>query len=285
MSQVNEIRYPLYIPSKGRADRCLTAQLCRREGIPHWIVVEPPQVDAYAATCGHEHLLVLPFCGTGSSVAARNWIKDHAIATGAKRHWQLDDNIRSARRIYRGQRCHCSLRVALRVIEDFVDRYTNIAIAGPNYSFFVRGWWMPPLYRNGRVYSCSLILNAIPHRWRPDYNEDTDICLQVLADGWCTALVNAFTIDKMQTMKMPGGNTTTLYRGDGRLAMARSLERDWPGVASVSRRFQRPQHRVDFTKFDTPFIRRDDIDWSTLATPNEYGLALMPAGPPIDVCG
>ena len=67
------------------------------------------------------------------------------------------------------------------------------------------------------VYSCTLVLNSIPHRWRGEYNEDTDICLQVLADGWCTILVNAYLAKKTHTMKTSGGNTDVLYQGDGRL--------------------------------------------------------------------
>lgn len=38
------------------------------------------------------------------------------------------------------------------------------------------------------VYSCTLILNSIEQRWRLLYNDDTDLCLQVLAAGWCTIL-------------------------------------------------------------------------------------------------
>ena len=76
-------------------------------------------------------------------------------------------------------------------------------------------------------------------------------------------------------MTMKGGNSDELYKGDGRLKMARSLERMWPGVVAVKRRFKRPQHviKASWRKFDTPLIRRKDIDWNALQT-NEYGMKL-----------
>jgi hypothetical protein len=130
------------------------------------------------------------------------------------------------------------------------------------------------------VYSCLLILNALPHKWRGRYNEDTDLCLQVLADGWCTVLTNAFLINKMRTMTMKGGNSDILYKGDGRLEMARSLERAWPHVVSVKRKFKRPQHCIagNWKLFDTPLKRRTDIDWSKLTVTDEYGLQLKQVG-------
>src|SRR5205807_1748021 len=130
------------------------------------------------------------------------------------------------------------------------------------------------------VYSCCLILNSLPYRWREQYNEDADLCLQVLAGGWCTVLVNAFLIGKVRTMQMTGGNTTTLYQGDGRLKMARSLERLWPGVVRTKRRFGRPQHAVvdGWKRFDSPLKLKPGIDLSTMQ-PNEYGMELVQLTP------
>ncbi|MCP4897338.1 MAG: hypothetical protein GY906_10240 [bacterium] len=135
-----------------------------------------------------------------------------------------------------------------------------------------------PFVLNCHVYSCSLILNSLPNEWRGQYNEDTDYCLQVLADGWCTVLLNAFMVDKMPTMTMTGGNTEELYQySDGRLKMSRSLERKWPGVVTTKRRFQRPQHvvRNAWKDFDTQLIPVGEID----RTPDNYGLELKAVRP------
>lgn len=104
------------------------------------------------------------------------------------------------------------------------------------------------------THNCTLVLNSLPYQWRLRYNDDTDMCLQVLSAGWCTILMNIFLAKKIRTMMISGGNTTDLYQGDGRLVMARSLERMWPGVVTTRRRFQRPQHFIfdAWKRFDTP---------------------------------
>ncbi len=57
-------------------------------------------------------------------------------------------------------------------------------------------------------------------------------------------------------MKMKGGNTDELYKGNGRLAMAKELERNWPGIVTTRVRFGRPQHVVknSWRDFKTPLI-------------------------------
>lgn len=275
-----QTRYPVYVISKGRHDCCLTADFLTEDGMDFHIVVEPQEFDLYAEKYGADRLLTLPFSNLGlGSIPARNWCWEHSKELGFERHWIMDDNIRRFRRWFRKKRIPCKSQPAFQAMEDFVDRYENIAIGGPNYVMFAygSGHGKPPFHLNNHVYSTLLIRNDLPHRWRGRYNEDTDLCLQVLADGWCTILFNAFLIEKMKTMTMKGGNATELYKGDGRLKMARSLERVWPHVVSVDRRFQRPQHvvRDQWEKFDTPLIRRKDIDFGDLK-PTEYGMALIP---------
>src|SRR5262245_29616444 len=150
-------KYPVYVPSKGRADRPLTQKCLLKDGVPFYCVVEAAEAAAYAAVCGPEQILVLPFSNRGLT-AARNWIKDHAVAAGHHRHWQLDDNLYSARRLYQGKKAYCPMGVALRVTEDFADRYTNIAIAGISYEMWPNQKQLPPFYLNVHVYSCSLML-------------------------------------------------------------------------------------------------------------------------------
>lgn len=285
-------RYPVYVPSKGRYESGLTAKFLIRDGVPFYLVVEPQEVEEYGKRYGYEHLLILPWSGddekrsafceerqieNGGLIAARNWIKEHSIANGHLRHWQLDDNIRYIERRYKGKRLPINAGIAFSATEDFTDRYENVAISGLNYHMFVAtGAKAPPFYVNHRVYSCSLILNTLPYKWRLRYNDDVDICLQVLSDGWCTLLVNAFLVEKVTTMKVKGGNTTDLYQGDGRLKMARSLERMWPGVVTTDRRFQRPQHVVkdSWRRFDTPLKLKPGVNLDELPKVDEYGMKL-----------
>lgn len=264
--------------SKGRWKSGLTAKFLIRDKVPFKLVVEPQEFDDYAREFGAEKILTLPFSNLGlGGIPARNWVWEHSKNEGHERHWILDDNIRQIRRLYKGNRIPCEAGPAFAAVEDFTDRYENIAISGMNYVMFaIQYWRLPPFYQNVHVYSCLLIQNSLPIRWRGRYNEDTDLCLQVLSSGLCTALFNIFLIEKMATMTMKGGNSDQLYKDDGRLKMARSLERAWPGVVSVSRRFSRPQHIVKdaWQKFDTQLKLKPGIDLKKIK-PRDYGLTLV----------
>lgn len=134
-----------------------------------------------------------------------------------------------------------------------------------------------PFNLNTRVYSCILIQNDIPHRWRGRYNEDTDLSLRALKDGWVTIIFNAFLADKQATMRMKGGNTDELYKGDGRLQMAQSLVEQHPDVARISFKWGRYQHHVDYRPFknNRPILLPGVV---IPDEPNNYGMVLRKRG-------
>jgi hypothetical protein len=275
-------RYPVYIPSAGRADVCLTAKALLRDAVPFLLVVQPREREDYARRFGAERVVCLPRDNDPGAkdglLRARNWIRDHAEASGAAKHWQLDDNISGFWRRWKARKVPCEAGLALRVAEDLTDRYENVGISGLNYYMFAPNRSrVPPFFVNAHVYSCTLVNHAAPFRWRFEYNDDADLCLQVLAGGWCTILVNVFLAWKMTTMTVKGGNTEALYSGDGRLKMARSLERAWPGVVKTSRRYGRPQHviRDAWKGFRTPLILKPGVDLSKLPAVDEYGAELV----------
>jgi len=253
-------KYPIYVISKGRWETRLTIKALESRGIPYRVVVEPQEHGQYASVINREKLLVLPFSNLGQgSIPARNWVWAHAMSEGHARHWILDDNIRAFRRLNHNRREEVSDGSTFRAAEEFVDRYTNVALAGMQYTMFAVsgseyfGRSLPPFLANTRIYSCILIKNDIPYRWRGRYNEDTDLSLRALKDGWCTILFYAFLCDKQRTMTMKGGNTEELYRQDkemdGRWLMAESLRRQHPDVVEVTRKWARWQHRVNYKPF------------------------------------
>ena len=276
-------KYPVYVPSKGRFETCYTANFLIEDKTDFILVVEPAEATAYKNKYPDQNILVTPR-NDMKLLGVRNWIREHSIENGAERHWQIDDNIRWIYRRYKSRRIRCNSNIALRATEDFTDRYTNIGLSGLNYEMFAPdNSRLPPFYLNTHVYSCSLINNKIPYKWRLVYNDDTDLCLQILSAGLCTVDMNIFLTKKMHTMTVKGGNTEQLYSGDGRLLMARTLERAWPQVVTVDRRFKRPQHVIKdaWRKFDTPLIRRTDIDWKKLKKTDNYGMVLNQVRPEI----
>jgi hypothetical protein len=232
--------YPVYIVSKGRWKARHTARALEALGVPYHIVVEPQEADQYRAVIDAAKVLVLPFSNLGL-VPARNWVWEHAIATGATRHWILDDNISGFYRLNENLKIPVESGAIFRAAEAFVDRYENVAEAGFNYFMFApRRNVLPPFYLNTRVYSCILLRNDLPYRWRGVYNDDTDLSLRILKDGHCTLLFNAFLAKKLTTMTVKGGNTE-LYQGDGRRLMAESLVEQHPDVARVTWKWGRWQ--------------------------------------------
>ena len=185
-------KYPIYIVSKGRWENPLTAKFMKEDGLDFKILVEPQEYEAYCNSVGEQYVLQLPFENKGlGSYPARNYAWKHSIQNGHDKHWIFDDNIRGMRRLHKGKRIPVDSKIALVCMEEFASRYTNLAIAGFNYTYFVPNGTKKPMALNVHVYSSLLIKNDIPFRWRLKYNEDVDLCLQVLHNGYCTVLFNA----------------------------------------------------------------------------------------------
>ena len=248
-------RYPIYIPSKGRWDRCFTALAFRKIGVDCRVVVEEDEAKRYEEVLGIASLIVIPQHNRGL-VVTRNCIWDHATVSGAERYWTFDDNIRAFYRFNCNRKRPIGSGAFLRIIEDFIDRYANVLVAGMQYELFVphRKRIKNPFALNTRVYSNMLVATDAkdrggkPYRFEGYYNDDTDLCLRILKDRYCTILFNAFLADKITTMTIKGGNTPH-YQGDGRWRMAEELRRKHPDVTTIVKRWGRWQHKVDYRPF------------------------------------
>ena len=261
MNQNNPI-YPVYIISKGRWESRLTSRALEKISVPYHIVVEPQEYDNYAAVIDPEKIKVLPFSNLSQgSIPARNWVWEDSIKRGFSKHWILDDNIRWFAKFNGNKKIIINNGRCFRKTEQFIDGYKNIALSGLQYEMFVNAkeaHTFPPILVNTRIYSCILINNSIPHRWRGRYNEDTDLSLRALKDGWCTILVQAYLCKKVATMRMKGGNTDDLYQGDGRYKMALSLQKQHPDVVKITRKWGRWQHHVDYRPFKSNRLIKND---------------------------
>lgn len=280
---------PVYIVSKGRWESRLTSKALEHMHVPYFMVVEKQEYEKYVSVIAPEKILILPIeykqeydtrdnLGDTKSKGpgpARNYCWEHAISIGAKRHWVMDDNFDAFHRMNRNIKAEVESGTIFRCMEDFVDRYENIYIAGPNYYSFCKTTdAVPPFVLNTRIYSCLLIKNDIPYRWRGRYNEDTDLCLRVLKDGFCTIQFNAFLAGKVTTQRMSGGNMEVFYSQEGTLPKSKMLEEMHPDVAKVVWKFNRWHHSVDYT----PFKKNKLIKKEGLAIPkgiNNYGMKLI----------
>lgn len=266
-------QFPLYIVSKGRSDTRLTSRSLEEMNVPYYIVVEEQEFDDYAAVIDKKKVLILDKkyqdnydvfddLGRTKSVgpgAARNFVWEHSMSKGFKWHWVMDDNIRGFYRLNNNKRIKVYDGALFRAMEDFCLRYKNVSMAGPNYVMFCPDRQkLPPFVLNTRIYSCNLIRNDVPYRWRGRYNEDTDLSLRMLKDGWCTIQFNAFLQNKIHTQKVQGGNTKEFYAKEGTLPKSEMLVKMHPDVSRVKWRFKRWHHYVDYTVFKENKLIKDE---------------------------
>jgi hypothetical protein len=257
-------KYPIYVISKGRWKSRLTLKYLEWAGLDYLVVVEPQERAQYESHgTPSDRILELPISelrkakkrGEGGGIPARNFVLNHSKRSGHKWHWILDDNIRSYKRLNMSQRVIIKGGGAFRCVEEFVDRYDNIMMAGHNYQNFVipigsRSSGYPPVNWNTRVYSSIMIRNDIPFKWRGRYNEDTDLSLRCLKAGYATALFNAFICDKVGTLTMTGGNTDTVYSmKDSMFQKAESLRKHHPDIVKVQMKYGRVHHQVNYRPF------------------------------------
>jgi hypothetical protein len=245
--------YPIYIISKGRYEKTLTADNFEKSGIDYFIAVEPQEYEQYCKKLGAKRVLKLPFSNLGlGSYPARNYCWEHAKQNGFKYHWLFDDNIQYFSKWIDGKRK--KLDNCLNALL-FVEHYSkkNIDILGFEEPNFVVKVPKKPFKTNCHVYSAMLIKNELPYRWRLKYNEDVDLCLQVLHNGGMTASCVYYMADKVSTAnKMKGGNQTELYKNNDpkkNLLKAKMLEAVWPQYAKTVIRFRRHHHLIDWKQF------------------------------------
>tara|TARA_R100000541_G_scaffold30953_2_gene39872 strand:+ start:17398 stop:18609 length:1212 start_codon:yes stop_codon:yes gene_type:complete len=288
-------KYPVYIVSKGRAHNGLTTKALTNMKVCHFIVVEDGELNDYllspSVSTSYATLLTLPksylddydTCDDLGNTrskgpgAARNFCLDHSKENGFKRHWVMDDNLDAFHRLNDNEKYEVETGATLLAAEDFVDRYSNVPVAGLNYySFCKKTDKVPPFIKNTRIYSCLLIENDAGYRWRGRYNEDTDLSLRVLKDGLCTIQFNAFLCGKVTTQRMRGGNSKEFYDKEGTLPKSKMLEDLHPDVSKVVWRFNRWHHSVNYKPFkDNELIRISDKPENKI---NNYSMSLTKEG-------
>lgn len=282
-------QFPLYIPSKGRWESRLTAKALDAMNVPYRLVIEEQEHDSYATVVDPKKLLILDkkfqrdyeTCddlgdtkGKGPG-PARNFIWQHSIEEGHAWHWVMDDNITRFYRLWNNLKVPVGDGTIFRCMEDFALRYVNVAQVGPNYAMFVyRKKPEPPLIMNTRIYSCNLIRNDLPYRWRGRYNEDTDLSLRMLKDRWCTIQFNAFLQEKVVTQSLKGGNTAEFYEKEGTLLKSMMIVRLHPDSVKLKWKFGRCHHQTDYNQFKkrNQLIRKPELKISSGS--NEYGMVL-----------
>lgn len=258
---------PIYIVSKGRFKKRLTSDSLTEMKLHHSIVVEEQEYKDYKREIGknpYVKLIVLDkayqdnydtcddlgYTKSKGPGAARNFAWEHSMKKGAKWHWVMDDNIQCFYIYNHGLKLRTTNGGIFETMQLFCEKYANVLMAGPQYEMFSPQKRKIKIFAaNTRIYSCNLIRNDINYRWRGRYNEDTDLSLRILKDGYCTIQFNIFLQKKMPTQTMQGGCNTDFYEKEGTYNKTKMLYDLHPDVTKIAMRYGRVHHIVNYAPF------------------------------------
>jgi len=259
----NQPRYPIFIVSKGRAHEQLTMRSLSDMGLKYYVMVEPQELELYlrlSPKLSDAKYLSLETGNHGQGPGlARNacwdFAKDNLKAT---RFFVLDDNIDGFYRLHQNKRYRCGDGTPFRVLEDFVDRYENVPLAGFQYRFFkAPDHKHYPFTVNTRIYSAALVSTSDERfRQRGRYNEDTIQSIDVMKAGFATVEFTCFLSGKLATQVKSGGNTTEFYDPQGKKNRANAtreksqlLVDTHPDVCKLKFQYGRWHHVCDYQQF------------------------------------
>lgn len=248
---VHKPKYPIFIPSKGRADIASSALAISgpstvTPAIPFTLVIEPQDEKSYRMNHPLANILILPKSNQGVTYA-RQFILDYARSNGFQKYWQIDDNIKEWRVKVDGVLHQVSPLYVMAMIEQAVEEDTKIAIAGPDYQQLA-GLNNKDYSVNTSVYCCVLTRSDTGINYRPEteMKEDVDFCLQHLSKGFKTTLFHKFTIKKPAVGGSHKGGLTDKYKSGLDALASEKLCKLWPGIATLTKKGNRVDAKINW---------------------------------------
>jgi hypothetical protein len=219
------MKYKIYIPTKGRYDRLLTADCLAKNGIDFSLVVEKKEADLYREKYPNK-IIELPDSDYGGVYFARNFIKKLSRENGEKRHWQLDDDIKKLVYVNNGEFVDIPLNEIFKNMENFCDKFVNVGLASPHSSVWIK-FGKKPFDVNKLAYSCLLINNSLDIWWNKDVMEDIDYNIQVLDRGWCTVRFYIYSFAWSARTSQKGGVTEIYLNKQNRFNAVKNTQEKW----------------------------------------------------------
>jgi len=222
-------KFPIYIPSKGRAERSRTVEeLEKGNCTDYFIVVEPQDYEAYSEAHHEKNLLCLDKNDEGIYYV-RNFILQHALNNGYEYVWQVDDDLQFARHSKNSKPILKPIHPteAFIEIEQVVEKFSNIGVAGVRDSTYA--WSQPErISINKQASGCWLIKTDTGCKFRKDIIEDTDFNMQILVAGYCTLNFNRLVYVNPPTGTVEGGNSNVNF-----LLQQKNLVKAWHGCFTL----------------------------------------------------
>lgn len=224
------VKYPIYIPSKGRSHLHITTHTLDKCNIPYKLVVEPQDYDSYCKVHGPEKLVRLDQNDMGMWYV-RNFMKKYSQEMGEEKHWQLDDDIEQflIRKKGTTKNIPVDALLCLTIVEHCMDMFSNVAISGigTNAYAFSKS---KAVQINRLAYQCVLVDNSTDIQVRAvGAASDWDYTLLSLEAGYCTLAFHHVMQQSAPTFKNSGGCTDIAYTGNKRKTSYESFIKLWPG--------------------------------------------------------
>jgi hypothetical protein len=212
------MKYPIYIPSKGRAATQKTVKLLLDNKIENfYVVVEANDYKEYCKYVNSDRLLKLPSSSYGTSVVARNFCIEHSLKKGFKKHWQFDDDINKIFCHDKSITIHKRVADILITMEQLSDKNAICGVIGMRTANFLKSVTVSIRY-NTSLTSLFLITNS-SLRFRGTMYVDMDYQLQVLKRGMQTMKCEDYAFVFQTPMKHKGGYYD-IYSNDNRRTAA-----------------------------------------------------------------
>lgn len=281
MGVTGPLNFPVYIPTRGRAERQMTATALIKLGISPYLVVEAAEEAAYTAANPDCKVIVWPqrlmdeyektpeLDPHPTTGAAHNYAWEHSRDMGYSHHWIMDDNIRSFYIRSNGRRAIITDAKALRFQEEFIQKFKNLAGISLALAQFMKG---KTFALNTRLYCAVLYRNDLDKsgiKWRRGLNDDTIVSLDILKTGyWCTLENRAIGISKLGTSRKGRleGGMTDFYSQGGFIKKSAELVRLYPDCTKTVVRFNRIHHVVDFSSFTQQLIPVNPEDFKNISS-------------------
>jgi hypothetical protein len=301
LQDFKKTQYPIYVISKGRYEHNNTAKFLIKSNIDFKLVIESDEYDLYKQNIDEKYLLKVQNyskrnCG---GIPVRNFCFRDSVKNGFKAHWVLDDNIYGYELIYKSKKLRCYNPCIFTMVEDYFNLHKNIGMIGYNYSMFCIACNNPhPIIKNCHLYSSMLInndiftdcktINKYPKIkngkkvkiiergiWRGKYNEDVDLNIRCIKNGWNVISTNTIVSGKATTKTQKGGNSDTIYKDDDySYHKTMSLVNQHPLYVECVKKYNRFHHKVDWIKLQKDYPNelklKDEYKNKDLTNMNDY---------------
>lgn len=219
---------PVWIATKGRANKPLTTALLDSEDVPYTLAVEPQDEAAYRAAYPSAKLAVLEANDQGLA-----YVRNAILSQNAGPFWMLDDDIQKFGKTVGNRNVKVGAREALEGAEALFAQQPMVAHGALEYWQYA--WSSTKPYTLNSYCDVCVWIDASrvkSLRFRPETNlkADRDFTLQVLALGYDTMRVQAYSFAAPENGSNAGGLQAEYQASVPEQQSVAAMVRLWPGI-------------------------------------------------------